>query len=237
MIVQVNEAVYIEPIVLRDSGGTPVTDKVNADFTKTATLLGTATTVTPTIAHTANGVYTVVATFTAVGTWEVSASVDVDGETVEDFQTVQVVASDQVISAITNIVTYSAAPSALIGTPLPAHVDLIIIQGMDMVIPVRLEEIDGSLRDLTGATAHLEVHQNYGTTTLLDLSTSNGRIAVGSFGSGATAYNLELFIGKAVSSALTNWGVGVQDLEVTFSTGDTARVWEGSALLDRESTT
>ena len=86
----VNVASYLEAALLLDAAGDPVTDKVDADWTKSAKLRGTATTATPTITHDANGVYDVLVTFPATGIWYVSYSVDVDGETARFGQTINV---------------------------------------------------------------------------------------------------------------------------------------------------
>lgn len=122
-------------------------------------------------------------------------------------------------------------------TPHPARYDLIVIQGTDQIIPIRLELADGTLRDLTGCTAEIDVRANYGESTLLTLSTANGRISLAEVGTGASAYNMELFIPHAVSAALTNWGQGVWDCELTIDTGDVIRLWGGTAVLSREVTT
>jgi hypothetical protein len=96
MIVQVNVATYLASERLLDADLVPVTTKVNGDWTKTATLLGTATTATPTITHRAGGIYDILATLTATGVWSVEYSVVVDGETILfDPQTVTVVTAAQ----------------------------------------------------------------------------------------------------------------------------------------------
>lgn len=120
MIVQVNTATYIASELLLDAGLSPVTDKINGDWTKTATLLGTATTATPTITHRANGYYDVLVTFPSVGVWSVEYSVVVNGETVRfDPKTVQVVTAAQFdpASDVRTVLTDSrAAKIDLIGS-------------------------------------------------------------------------------------------------------------------------
>lgn len=92
----VGVATYLASERVVDGDGDPVTTLVNGDWTKTAILLGTATTATPTITHRANGVYDISATFSVVGVWSVEYSVVVDGETILfEPQTVQVLTAAQ----------------------------------------------------------------------------------------------------------------------------------------------
>ena len=110
----VNVVANLKAELLTDASGTPVTTKVNGDWTKAARLLGSATTTTPTITHKANGVYDIAFTPTAVGNWSVEYSVVVDGETVYfDPQFVQVIpaAADPaaIADAIAGIMDQSSA--------------------------------------------------------------------------------------------------------------------------------
>jgi hypothetical protein len=111
MIVQVSTATYIGSERLVDATSTPVTTKVNTDWTKTATLLGTATTATPTITHRANGYYDISCTFPSVGVWSVEYSVVVDGSTVVfDPRTVQAFTAAQIDPVTALASSFAALP-------------------------------------------------------------------------------------------------------------------------------
>lgn len=121
-------------------------------------------------------------------------------------------------------------------TPNPARVDLRVLQGTDWIYPIKVQDAAGALRDLSTATAEMQVRATReSATSLLTLSTGNGMISVGTFGTGSGQYNLELTIPKASTTALTNWGDGYYDLELTIGT-TTIRLMEGNAVLSREIT-
>lgn len=82
MTAVVGSTAYLKPETLLDADGNPVTTKVDGDWTKSARLLGGATTATPTITHVANGIYDIAVDLDTVGNWSVEYSVMVDGETV-----------------------------------------------------------------------------------------------------------------------------------------------------------
>ena len=80
----VGVTVHLKPELLLDfaSPPEPVTTKTNSDWTKTARLLGAATTATPTIAHAGGGYYDISFVPSAAGSWSVEYSVLVGTERV-----------------------------------------------------------------------------------------------------------------------------------------------------------
>lgn len=85
--------------------------------------------------------------------------------------------------------------------------------------------------DLTGCTARMQIRAEVGSILpLLELSTTNGRIALG-----GTAGTATLSIDAATTAALT-WDSGVWDLEITHPGGEVSRMAEGTASVSPEVT-
>lgn len=121
-------------------------------------------------------------------------------------------------------------------TPNPARVDLRVLQGTDWIYPIKVQDAAGALRDLSTATAEMHLRTTpEDLDPILVLSTVNGRIAVGTFGTPPNEYNLELLIPRAATTTLSNWGSGYYDLEITVDS-QTVRIMEGNAVLSREIT-
>lgn len=85
--------------------------------------------------------------------------------------------------------------------------------------------------DLTGCTARMQIRPEVESpTVLLELSTTNGRIALGGVAGTAT-----LTLDPATTAAL-DWDSGVWDLEITHPGGDVSRMAEGTASVSPEVT-
>ncbi len=85
--------------------------------------------------------------------------------------------------------------------------------------------------DLTGCTARMQIRSEVESpTVLLELSTANGRIALGG-AAGTATLNLD-----AATTAALNWDSGVWDLEITHPGGEVSRMAEGTASVSPEVT-
>ncbi len=85
--------------------------------------------------------------------------------------------------------------------------------------------------DLTGCAARMQIRSEVESpTVLLELSTTNGRIALGGAAGTAT-----LTLDAATTAAL-DWDSGVWDLEITHPGGDVSRMAEGTASVSPEVT-
>ena len=85
--------------------------------------------------------------------------------------------------------------------------------------------------DLTGCMARMQIRAEVGAILpLLELSTTNGRIALGGVDGTAT---LTL---DAVTTAALTWDSGVWDLEITHPGGEVSRMAEGTASVSPEVT-
>jgi len=112
-----------------------------------------------------------------------------------------------------------------------AIVNLVIEQGADFSHIVGLTNSDGSVFDLTGYDARMQIRSTVTTaTTLYELTVSNGRIELN-----AIAGQLRLNIPSAVTAAMT-WRSGVYDLEIVSSGGIVTRIMQGNATLSLEVT-
>ena len=83
--------------------------------------------------------------------------------------------------------------------------------------------------DLTGATARMQIRDKPGGTLQLELSTTNGGLAI--TGPGTIERTL-----SATDSAGITWLGGVYDLEVTYADGTVHRYFEGPVTVSLEVT-
>lgn len=89
----------------------------------------------------------------------------------------------------------------------------------------------GPLVDLTGCTARMHIRGKLAdASTLLTLTTENGRIALG-----GVAGTVDLYISDEDTAAIS-WTAGVWDLEIVLSNGDVTRLAEGSVSVSKEVT-
>lgn len=112
-----------------------------------------------------------------------------------------------------------------------ATVNLVIEQGSDFSHIVGLTNSDGSVFNLTGYDARMQIRPTVASTTVLyELTVGNGRIELN-----ALAGQLRLNIGSAVTAAMT-WRSGVYDLEIISGAGVVTRIMQGNATLSLEVT-
>jgi hypothetical protein len=112
-----------------------------------------------------------------------------------------------------------------------AIVNLVIEQGTDFSHIVGLTNSDGSVFNLTGYDARMQIRSTVtAATTLYELTVSNGRIELN-----AIAGQLRLNIPSAVTAAMT-WRSGVYDLEIISGTSIVTRIMQGNATLSLEVT-
>jgi hypothetical protein len=112
------------------------------------------------------------------------------------------------------------------------RLDINIRQGAKYELNIQAKNQDGTVKDLTGYSARMQVRPTVESTTiLLDANTSNGRITINAPGG-----IVSISIGADVTSTL-NWNVAPYDLEIY--TADPANVFaliEGYASLSKEVT-
>lgn len=85
--------------------------------------------------------------------------------------------------------------------------------------------------DLTGCTARMHIRAKLiDATTLLVLTTENGRITLGGISG-----TVDLFISDEDTAAIA-WNSGVWDLEIAHPNGDVTRLAEGSVSVSKEVT-
>ena len=112
-----------------------------------------------------------------------------------------------------------------------ATVNLVIEQGANFSHIVGLTNSDGSIFNLTGYEARMQIRPTVASSTvLLELTVVNGRISVN-----APAGQLTLSISNADTAAMT-WRSGVYDLELISGAGIVTRIMQGNATLSLEVT-
>lgn len=85
--------------------------------------------------------------------------------------------------------------------------------------------------DLTGCSARMHIREKLESTSiLLELTTENGRIALGE-ASGTITLNL-----SAAETAALPWTAAVYDLELVFASGFVRRLLKGSVTVIKEVT-
>jgi len=110
--------------------------------------------------------------------------------------------------------------------------NLVIEQGSKYVQFIQVINADGSVKDLTGYSARMEVRPNAASdTVLLSASTDTGEISINAPGGIVT-----ITIGAAATTLL-DWNTGVYDIEVyTVDPEEVLRILEGNIALSHEVT-
>lgn len=107
--------------------------------------------------------------------------------------------------------------------------DIVCEQGSTFSRTLTVKDSNGDARDLSSHTARMQVRRTTSSsTTIIELTTANGRIATTSSG------EIVLSISATDTAALTSGGV--YDLEIEDSGGNVERVVEGIFTLDLEVT-
>lgn len=113
----------------------------------------------------------------------------------------------------------------------PAKLILTIYQGATFRRRLRWLNPDKTPIDLTGCTARMQVREEVeSTAALLELTTENGRIALG-----GTAGTVDLLVDAGATAAIT-WTGGVFDLEIVHPGGEVTRLAQGSCCVSPEVT-
>ena len=107
--------------------------------------------------------------------------------------------------------------------------DITCEQGATFSRTLTVKDSNGDARDLSSYTARMQVRRTKSSsTTLIDLTTANGRISTNSAG------QIILSISATDTAALTD--EGVYDLEIEDTSGNVERVVEGKFKLHLEVT-
>jgi hypothetical protein len=108
--------------------------------------------------------------------------------------------------------------------------DITIEQGSGFSLSLVYEAPEDSPVDFTGSTARLHVRSKYGATDkLIELTTENGGIELGSDGS-------ILLSMSADDTANLKFDRGVYDLEIVPPAGEPYKIIRGNVFLNREVT-
>lgn len=109
--------------------------------------------------------------------------------------------------------------------------DIVVDQGSDYSLPFKFKDAEGTVKDLTGCTARMQLRRTPQADAVADeLTTENDRIEVD-----ATAGTVTVIFPHAVTSAL-DAGRYAYDLELIDADGDVTRVLEGAVILRQEVT-
>lgn len=108
--------------------------------------------------------------------------------------------------------------------------DLSIEQGAEFTKRFVWKDSTGTPVNLSGYTARMQIRPTVGSdTVLLELTTQNGRIALG-----GSAGTIDLIMGATVTAGLTRGGV--YDLELVQTVDDVVRFAEGAVTVSKEVT-
>jgi len=125
----------------------------------------------------------------------------------------------------------------------PIHWDLTgedaIIQGADWRRYRALSYIDPAdglekLWNTTGFTGRMQIRAGLDGALIATFLTGTGRLLTGIQGTAPYQYNIGFVFPNSVTGVLTDWGLGVYDLELTDPFGVITRVYEGQCVLSRE---
>ena len=113
----------------------------------------------------------------------------------------------------------------------PATLKLQIYQGATFRKRLRWLNPDRTPIDITGCTARMQVREEVeSTAALLELTTENGRIALG-----GTAGTVDMLVDADTTAAIT-WSGGGFDLEIMHPGGGVKRLAPGSLCVSPEVT-
>lgn len=110
------------------------------------------------------------------------------------------------------------------------YLDIEVAQGADTDINITYK-LNGTVVNLTGFTAKLQVRRNYNTAVLLELNTVGSTITVGS-----ASPNIVLKFGHVVTSAMSILDDMIYDLEVVSGGGFITKVVRGKFSILQEIT-
>jgi len=105
-----------------------------------------------------------------------------------------------------------------------------IPKGATFDVTLTWKNADRTPKNLTGYTAKLQVRESIGSTLLLEMSTSNGKIILG-----GAAGTIQLLLSAAETAALT-WDEGIYDLFITGPSG-TRKLLKGTVTAADSVTT
>jgi hypothetical protein len=106
-----------------------------------------------------------------------------------------------------------------------------IQQGAKFELNVAATNADGTVKDLTGYSARMQIRLLQSSlTSLLDANTGNGRISINAPG-GIVTVTVDADV-----TALLSWNVAYYDLEIYTDLTNVIRLVEGYASLSREVT-
>lgn len=111
----------------------------------------------------------------------------------------------------------------------PGNYDFKIYQGATFSRVITWKDESGALVDLTGYSARMQIRKKIDGDSIIELTTSNGRITLG-----GAAGTITLNISATDTAALLS--NGVYDLELVASGNIVTRLLEGSVTLSREVT-
>ncbi|EPD40148.1 hypothetical protein HMPREF9702_04004 [Delftia acidovorans CCUG 15835] len=124
-----------------------------------------------------------------------------------------------------------ALAGTLQGMTKPAKLNFTIYQGATFRRRLRWLNPGKTPIDLTGCTARMQVREEIeSTAALLELTTDNGRIALG-----GTAGTVDLLVDASTTAAIA-WTGGVFDLEIVHPSGEVTRLAQGSCCVSPEVT-
>jgi hypothetical protein len=109
--------------------------------------------------------------------------------------------------------------------------DIYIEQGATLSLPIVWKDSAGTIINITGYTARMQVRQSVNSSTiLLTATTENGKLVIDG-SAGKVTISL-----SATDTAAITWLTGVYDLELVSSGGVVTRLLEGSVVVSREVT-
>lgn len=110
--------------------------------------------------------------------------------------------------------------------------DIVVNQGARFQLNVAVKNSDGTVKDLTGYSARMQVRATKASSTvLMEATTGLGTISINAPG-GIVSVN----IGASATAAMT-WNAGYYDMEIfTVDPNEVIRVVEGFATLSKEVT-
>ena len=106
--------------------------------------------------------------------------------------------------------------------------DIYIEQGATLSLPIVWKDSSGTVINITGYTARMQVRQSVNSpTVLLSATTANGKLVID-----GAAGKVTITLSASDTASIT-WLTGVYDLELVSGGGEVNRVLEGRLLVNR----
>lgn len=117
----------------------------------------------------------------------------------------------------------------------PAYIEMVVQEAADFWLNLAIVTTANprTLLNMSGWTATAKIRGSYDGSTIVEMTSGNGRVSIGTFGTAPNQYNVQIYIPASVTSVLTDWGDGVWDIRFNDTLNRKYKYAEGPARFSR----